>query len=180
MNNYSYRVTWSDEDHCYIATSPTFPRLSAFGDSAQEALSELSVVLEAALEIYADEGWSLPEPQKLPSYSGQFRLRLPKSLHAGMAEQAEREGVSLNTLVVQYLAEGLEGSTNRTWIQQELRLAATWFLGVVRGVFAASWHSDSTTFTQPPELKGEPRLVSSKRSTGSETFDLAPEPVRYH
>jgi len=180
MDSYSYSVTWSDEDECYVATSPEFPRLSAFGDTAQAALYELGTVLEAALEIYAEEGWSLPEPRKLHEYSGQFRLRLPKSLHAGLSEQAEREGVSLNTLAVQYLAEGLQGSNNRFWIRQELRLAAAWFFGVVRGVFAANRHSDSATFAQPVELKGEARLVSSIRSTGNETFDLVLEPLRDH
>lgn len=180
MNNYSYRVTWSDEDSCYIATSPAFPRLSAFGDTAQEALNEFDTVLESALEIYAEEEWSLPEPQKLPRYSGQFRLRLPKNLHAELAEHAEQEGVSLNTLAVQYLTEGLESSNNRIWIRQELRQTATWLLGIFRDIFVTNRHSDSATFIQVAELKSDPRLISSIRSTGSETFDLAPEPVRYH
>jgi antitoxin HicB len=39
--------------------------------------------------------------------SGQFRLRMPKSLHARLAAQAEREGVSLNMLVVAAAAQAL-------------------------------------------------------------------------
>lgn len=120
MQNYSFRVLWSDEDECYIATSPEFPNLSAFGDSAQEALAELDIALEAAIETYEEEGWELPLPQKLHEYSGQFRLRLPKNLHARLAGEAEREGVSLNTLAVQYLAESLGESRNLLKVQQEL------------------------------------------------------------
>jgi antitoxin HicB len=34
-------------------------------------------------------------------------LRTPKSLHQSLADRARREGVSLNTLAVALLAEGL-------------------------------------------------------------------------
>ena len=45
-----------------------------------------------------------PAPRTLEDYSGQFRVRLPRWLHAGLASQAERESVSLNSLVISYLA----------------------------------------------------------------------------
>lgn len=117
MHEYSYQVAWSDEDNCYIATSPEFPGLSAWGDTHQEAVKEFDVVLEASIEIYKEKGWELPRPHKIQEYSGQFRLRLPKSLHGRLAEQAAREGVSLNTLTVQYLAAGLASSNNRFGVQ---------------------------------------------------------------
>lgn len=39
--------------------------------------------------------------------SGQFRVRLPVELHEALTAEAERQGVSLNTLVVALLAGGL-------------------------------------------------------------------------
>lgn len=39
--------------------------------------------------------------------SGKWQLCAPKSLHRRLAEGARREGVSLNTLAVTLLAEGL-------------------------------------------------------------------------
>jgi antitoxin HicB len=39
--------------------------------------------------------------------SGRFVTRLPKSIHAKLAERAKSEGVSLNTLVLAFIAEGL-------------------------------------------------------------------------
>jgi len=56
---------------------------------------------------------SLPEPDVRSSreeYSGKFVVRLPKSLHAALAAEAEIEGVSLNQLVVAKLAVQLAGS----------------------------------------------------------------------
>jgi predicted HicB family RNase H-like nuclease len=40
-------------------------------------------------------------------HSGQFRVRLPIALHEALVAEAERQGVSLNTLVVSLLAGGI-------------------------------------------------------------------------
>lgn len=54
---------------------------------------------------------SLPEPKvgaQRREYSGKFNVRVPKSLHAALASEAESEGVSLNQLVVTKLAMHLQ------------------------------------------------------------------------
>jgi predicted HicB family RNase H-like nuclease len=54
---------------------------------------------------------SLPEPPAGPQrreYSGKFNVRVPKSLHAALASEAEAEGVSLNQLVLAKLALHLQ------------------------------------------------------------------------
>jgi antitoxin HicB len=52
-------------------------------------------------------GDPIPKPRSPASSSGQFRVRMPKSLHARLVAQAEREGVSLNMLVVAAAAQTL-------------------------------------------------------------------------
>jgi predicted RNase H-like HicB family nuclease len=118
MNNYGFAVRWSDEDAAYIAVCPEFPGLSAFGDTAADALREIQVALELAVETCQEEGWPLPAPQSVPRYSGQFRLRVPRSLHGQLADRAEVEGVSLNTLAVSYLAAGLGEAHPPTPVEQ--------------------------------------------------------------
>lgn len=105
MNRYSMRVTWSDEDDAFVATCPEFGDLSALGASAAEAASELDQVISLAIEAFEEEERELPEPAGTPRYSGQFRVRLPKNLHAWLVQQADDEGVSLNSLVVSCLSE---------------------------------------------------------------------------
>jgi predicted HicB family RNase H-like nuclease len=54
---------------------------------------------------------SLPEPSVGPQrreYSGKFNVRVPRSLHAALASEAEAEGVSLKQLVVAKLALHLQ------------------------------------------------------------------------
>jgi hypothetical protein len=40
-------------------------------------------------------------------YSGSLRVRLPRHLHRDLARQAERDGVSLNTLIIALLERGI-------------------------------------------------------------------------
>ncbi len=68
-NRYSFNVFWSDEDESYIALSPEFPRLSAFGDTPEQALVEIKAVVELAIETYNEEGWPLPQPRTKEEYA---------------------------------------------------------------------------------------------------------------
>ena len=110
MSKYGFAVRWRDEDACYIAVCPEFPGVSAFGDTPADALREAQVALDLAIEDLLEDGLPLPVPQQMATYSGQFRLRVPSWLHGQLAERAELEGVSLNTLAVSYLAAGLGGA----------------------------------------------------------------------
>jgi len=63
--------------------------------------------LKACLATMRESGASLPEPASSTTSSGQWRQRVPRSLHARLVRRAEQEGVSLNTLVTALVAEGL-------------------------------------------------------------------------
>ncbi len=107
MPKYSSNVAWSEQDAAYVAVSAEFPGLSGLGETPEEAVRQLQVALDLAVETLEEEGRSLPEPNLIGEYSGQFRLRLPKSLHQALALRAQGEGVSLNTLAVTVLSGGL-------------------------------------------------------------------------
>jgi len=57
--------------------------------------------LAAAIE----DGIAIPEPDSIEDYSGQFKLRLPRSLHRQLALQSKREGVSMNQYCVFLLSQ---------------------------------------------------------------------------
>ena len=62
---YRFRVHYSEEDGGYIAFSPEFPGLSAFGETPEEAIRESETALELFLEAYSEKKKTLPEPKVL-------------------------------------------------------------------------------------------------------------------
>jgi len=66
------------------------------GDTFQEAYDGLMEAMEGWIEAKLENGFRVPIPLDADRYSGKFVVRLPKSLHARLAVEAEREGVSLN------------------------------------------------------------------------------------
>lgn len=97
MPNYSVNIQWSDEDEGYIAVIPELPGVSAFGETPEEAVKEIELAKNAMLKVYEEDGCKLPEPETLKTYSGQTRIRIEKTLHAALSQEAKSEGVSLNT-----------------------------------------------------------------------------------
>ena len=76
-------------------------------ETPEEAVQEIHSLQSEWLQIALEEGLPIPEPKPEEEYSGNFRLRLPRAQHRKLAEEAEKQGVSLNTLCVSLLAEGL-------------------------------------------------------------------------
>jgi antitoxin HicB len=107
MFKYSMQLLWSEADGEYVALIPEFPHLSALAETPEAAAREAQVVAGLFLEDMAECGQEPPEPQILSSYSGEIRVRMPRTLHQKLAGRALRENVSLNTLMVSLVAEGI-------------------------------------------------------------------------
>ena len=103
----SIRPLTNEEGSGYLAEFPDLPGCIADGETVEEALHEAEDALQAWLATAKEFGDEIPQPSAATQYSGQWRLRLPKSLHAALALRANREGVSLNMLAVTLLAVGL-------------------------------------------------------------------------
>ena len=74
------------------------------GDTLEELYNELNEAMEGYIEVKLLNGLPIPIPENTQNYSGKFNVRLPKSLHQRLAVEAEKEGVSLNQLVLYKLA----------------------------------------------------------------------------
>ena len=53
------------------------------------------------------KGFAVPAPNSGGVASGKFVARVPKTTHAQLTTRAKAEGVSLNALVLTFIAEGL-------------------------------------------------------------------------
>ena len=97
--------TWVDANNAIYGPGGPFARLFPNAkDRAAFAKTKESREVDRLID-------RLPEPPSGPQqreYSGKFNVRVPKSLHAALASEAEAEGVSLNQLVVAKLAMHLQ------------------------------------------------------------------------
>lgn len=96
-----------EEGGGYLVEYPDLPGCMADGDTIEEALAEGEDAIKSWIKSATADGVSIPTPSSLAKYSGQWRIRVPKSLHAKLDMKAKLEGVSLNTLAVTLLAEGI-------------------------------------------------------------------------
>jgi hypothetical protein len=98
-------LTWVEANNAVYGPAGPFTRLfPSRKDRAAFSQTEESRQIDEIID-------GLPEPPVGPQrreYSGRFNVRIPKSLHAALASEAEAEGVSLNQLVVAKLASPLQ------------------------------------------------------------------------
>jgi hypothetical protein len=98
-------LTWVEANNAVYGPGGPFARLFP---TAKDRLAFAKTEESRQIDRLID---SLPEPPVGPQrreYSGKFNVRVPKSLHAALASEAEAEGVSLNQLVVAKLALHLQ------------------------------------------------------------------------
>lgn len=103
--NISLRRLTVDGEVLYEARVREFPDATEYADSAQEAYELALDTIETSLEVLEELRKPVPNPSEvIDDYSGRITLRVPKSLHRSLAEQAEHEGISLNQYLVSLLA----------------------------------------------------------------------------
>ena len=73
-------------------------------DTLSELYENLTEIMKSYLEIKLENNLPIPIPTNVEKYSGKFVVRLPKTLHQRLAVEANKEGVSLNQLVLYKLA----------------------------------------------------------------------------
>lgn len=104
VSHYTYRVTWSAEDHEYVATCLEFPSLSWLAGSRGEALDGLERLIAQTVDDMREQREKIPEPIAERKFSGTFNVRIGEQLHRSLAMHAAEEHMSLNQYVVKKLA----------------------------------------------------------------------------
>ena len=106
LPRFEIRPLTIEEGGGYLIEFPEYPGCVADGETPEEAMREGCDALASYLRTLEELGRPVPLPGE-SAYTGQWRQRVPKSLHAALSRRADREGVSLNMLVTMLLAEGL-------------------------------------------------------------------------
>jgi len=64
INRYPMVVFWSDEDQCFIGIAPDLEFCSAFGDTPEAAVRELTIAMRLWIEVALEDNKKLPEPSR--------------------------------------------------------------------------------------------------------------------
>jgi predicted HicB family RNase H-like nuclease len=104
-DRYTYRVTWSEDDHEYVGLCAEFPSLSWLARTPETALRGIRKVVADVVKEMREGGELPPEPIAARHYSGKFMVRVPPDVHRNLAIRAAETGVSLNRLASSKLAQ---------------------------------------------------------------------------
>lgn len=104
---FEIRPLSKEEGGGFLISYPDFSECIADGETAEEAIANGTDALAATIAALEAKGFPVPAPNSGGVASGKFVARVPKSVHAQLSARAKAEGVSLNTLVLTFLAEGL-------------------------------------------------------------------------
>ena len=97
----------------FMFTMPDIPGVVADGATELQAIADGRQAFIATVSAMADMGQEIPAPAfnaddfTPASASGKILARLPRSMHLQLSARAKTEGVSLNSLVLAFIAEGL-------------------------------------------------------------------------
>lgn len=93
----------------YLITYTDFNDCISDGETIEEAIENGLDALNGLIETLIELNKPIPQPnsKKVMTASGKFLIRLPKSLHVSLLNQAKLDNISMNTLAVALIAEGL-------------------------------------------------------------------------
>lgn len=106
--NYKINLEFEPEEKMWIAYHPEIGRGTCYGSgsSQKEAISALEESKKFVFALAIEEGQTIPEPETADDLpSGQFVVRVPRTIHQKIKDMAERENVSLNQYLVSVISE---------------------------------------------------------------------------
>lgn len=103
-----YTVEVRKTEEGYFAKILELPGCMTWADTFEELGPMIEDAKAGWIEDALEDGDPVPEQREERDYSGKVNLRMPKSLHRDLARRAEREGTSLNQVMITTLARSVE------------------------------------------------------------------------
>jgi predicted RNase H-like HicB family nuclease len=103
--NYKIEITEDETEGGFVFSVPDLPGCFTCCDNLSEGYELIKDAKEQWLKIAIESGQPISEPEAESSFSGQFKLRIPKSLHRKLVYGARSEGTSVNQYCVYLLSK---------------------------------------------------------------------------
>ena len=92
------------EEGGYAVACPELPGCLSCGETIEECIESIQDAKLAWITASLEDGYPIPEPARIGEYSGQFKIRMPNSLHKKLAEHSKEEGISMNQYCIYLLS----------------------------------------------------------------------------
>ena len=105
---YRMEIIPDAEEGGYTAWYPDLPGCLTCSETMDGIIANALDAKRAWIEAALEDGAEIAEPSSdtdLSEYSGQFKLRMPRSLHRSLSVQAKKEGISMNQYCIYLLAK---------------------------------------------------------------------------
>ncbi len=102
---YRLEIVPDADEGGFVGSYPELPGCLTIGETVEDVARNAEDAKRAWLTAAIEDGIVIQEPQTLDAYSGQFKLRIPKSLHRSLAEHSKQEGISMNQYCLYLLAK---------------------------------------------------------------------------
>ena len=93
---YKLEIVPDSTEGGYVASYPDLRGCITVGDTLASVAANAEDAKREWIQAAMEEGIEIPEPLSEAEYSGQFKLRIPKSLHRDLAQHSKEEGISMN------------------------------------------------------------------------------------
>ena len=88
--NYRMEIVEDKDEGGFVVSFPELPGCITCGETVESAVANALDAKKAWLEAAMEDGIEIHEPDSLEDYSGQFKLRIPRSLHRSLAEHSKK------------------------------------------------------------------------------------------
>jgi predicted RNase H-like HicB family nuclease len=103
--NYRMEIVEDNDEGGFVVSFPDLPGCITCGETIDSAVANAIDAKKAWLEAAIEDKIEIHEPDSLEDYSGQFKIRMPRSLHRSLAEHSKKEGISMNQYCVYLLSK---------------------------------------------------------------------------
>ena len=95
--SYKMEIIEDQDEGGFVISYPDLPGCITCGETIESAMQNAKDAKREWIRAALEEG--------IENYSGQFKLRIPRSLHRSLAEHSQREGISMNQYCVYLLSK---------------------------------------------------------------------------
>ena len=103
--SYKMEIIEDQDEGGFVISYPDLPGCITCGETIESAMQNAKDAKREWISAALEEGIEIYEPDSLENYSGQFKLRIPRSLHRSLAEHSHTEGISMNQYCVYLLSK---------------------------------------------------------------------------